>query len=185
MNNIWHWISLEDKKPYDNQDCLTKMRHGIIEGSYIKDQNMFHGYYWTDMEWHATEWIPIELVEKCRNCIGRKWGVLVRRDRRDRSKVDSNQSLIVEALREIPGMSVQTGVNDIFVGYGGVNYWFEIKSPDEISKKTNKPYPSAMKLSQIELSRTWQGHYSIVWTLEQILAEMSRGVRKDYQFINI
>ena len=108
--------------------------------------------------------------------IHNKRGVLVRRDRRDRSKVDSNQAKIVKALRKISGVEVSVGHDDIFVGYEGVNYWFDIKSLDEISKKTNKPYPSAIKRSQAGLLKSWPGQYDLAWTLEQILVVMSKGV---------
>ncbi len=61
---MWNteWILMSDKKPEDEQNCLTKMKHGIIEGYYNAEENIFHGYYWTTLEWHATEWLPIEQV---------------------------------------------------------------------------------------------------------------------------
>lgn len=93
----------------------------------------------------------------------------MRRERRERSKVDSNQTKIVEALRKIPGVDVSVGHDDIFVGYRGINYWFEIKSQDEISKKTKKPYSSSITPVQTKLLKSWPGQYAIVWTLEQIL----------------
>jgi len=87
------------------------------------------------------------------------------------AKIDGNQSEIVDALRNIPHVSVQTGVDDILVGYRKQTYWFEIKHPDMASKK-GVVRPSAIKESQKSLLRSWTGHYSIVTTLDQILAEI-------------
>ncbi|MHC5061972.1 MAG: hypothetical protein ACYTFK_12910 [Planctomycetota bacterium] len=88
------------------------------------------------------------------------------------AKIDSNQPEIVKALLKIPGVSVQTGVDDIFVGYKGRNYWYEIKAPDTLSEKTGLADKDAFKKSQINLLKTWTGHYEIVWTLEEILEDM-------------
>ena len=56
------WNNMHDKKPADDQDCLTKMKHGLIQGSYRESDGTFGAYYWRDMEWYATGWIPIEEV---------------------------------------------------------------------------------------------------------------------------
>ena len=39
------------------------MKHGLISGDYDQDDNTFNGYYWRDMSWWATHWIPIEEVD--------------------------------------------------------------------------------------------------------------------------
>jgi hypothetical protein len=83
------------------------------------------------------------------------------------AKIDSNQNDIVTALRDIPGVSVKTGVDDILVGFRGCNYWFEIKSPDKVNIKTGRIYN--LKGSQKTLLETWRGQYNIAWSLEQIL----------------
>ena len=88
------------------------------------------------------------------------------------AKIDANQPAIVKALRKIPDVTVQTGMDDLLVGYKGFTYWFEIKEPEKVSKKTGKILDSAIKPSQMKLLDTWTGHYSIVWSLEQILAEL-------------
>jgi hypothetical protein len=100
---------------------------------------------------------------------------------RQAAAVDSNQSKIVKALRKIPGVSVHTGVDDIFVGYSrknigffctvNFNYWYEIKSPDTLNKD-GRSKRSAFKKSQIDLLRDWKGHYKIVWTLDEILDDI-------------
>ena len=96
---------------------------------------------------------------------------------RKAAKIDANQPEIVAALRAIPGVTVQLGMDDILVGYTGSDgipktYWFEIKEPEKVSKKTGKILDSAIKPSQMKLLDTWTGHYSIVWSLDQILTEI-------------
>ena len=91
---------------------------------------------------------------------------------RKAAKIDANQPAIVKALRAIPGVTVQLGMDDILVGYKGITYWFEIKEPEKVSKKTGKILDSAIKPSQMKLLDTWTGHYSIVWSLDQILTEL-------------
>lgn len=54
------WRKFEDEKPEDGQECLTKMKHGLISGSYDAEEQAFTGYYWREMEWWATHWVPIE-----------------------------------------------------------------------------------------------------------------------------
>lgn len=88
------------------------------------------------------------------------------------AKIDSNQPEIVKALLKIPGVSVQTGVDDILVGHAGRTYWYEIKAPDTLSEKTGLADKDAFKKSQIKLLRDWKGHYKIVWTLDEILEDM-------------
>ena len=92
---------------------------------------------------------------------------------RQAAKVDANQSDIVKQLRKL-GYSVQVGHDDILVGHKGKTLWYEIKDPEKtLSKKTGELLPSAIKLSQQALMSTWSGHYQIVWTLEQILADIA------------
>lgn len=85
------------------------------------------------------------------------------------AKVDANQPEIVKALRKIPGVTVQTGHDDILVGHMGKTFQIEIKEPQCVSKKTGLLLESALKPSQIDLRDNWTGHYAICWTLEQIL----------------
>jgi len=88
------------------------------------------------------------------------------------AKIDKNQPEIVNALRNIPGVSVQVGMDDIIVGYKKRSYWFEIKEPETVSKKTGEVMASKIKPSQHKLLETWTGHYSVVWNIDQILAEI-------------
>jgi hypothetical protein len=87
-------------------------------------------------------------------------------------RIDSNQPDIVKALRAIPGVTVELDRDDIEVGYKGVNYWFEIKEPGKVSKRTGEVIPSALKPSQVRLRAEWKGHYSIVWSIDQIKKEI-------------
>lgn len=92
--------------------------------------------------------------------------------RRRKDKVDENQKEIVKALRKIPGISVEVGHDDILVGRNGKTYWFEIKSPDAVSKKTGKIKESEKKDDQKRLEAEWTGHYKIVHSIDQILDEI-------------
>jgi len=61
------WIDMKDKKkrPEIGQICLTKMKHGIIQGRYEIDDygdEGFTGYYFTEINWYASHWMPIEDV---------------------------------------------------------------------------------------------------------------------------
>ena len=87
-------------------------------------------------------------------------------------KVDSNQADIVKALRTMAGVTVSLDHDDIFVGYRGLNYWFEIKNPGAVSKKTGKIKESAKKESQKILEQFWCGHYRIVSSLDEIVIDL-------------
>ncbi len=78
------------------------------------------------------------------------------------AKVDKNQKQIVKALRQIPGVSVEVGHDDILLGYKEKTYWYEIKCDEK----------APLKPKQIELTQSWRGHYQVVWCVEQILSEL-------------
>jgi len=88
------------------------------------------------------------------------------------SRTDDNQSDIVKDLRKIPGISVCVGHDDILVGYCGDTYWFEIKRPAAISKRTGYVKASEITPSEQDRLDTWRGHYSIAWKLDQVLQEI-------------
>lgn len=79
------------------------------------------------------------------------------------ARVDGNQASIVNALRAIPGVTVELGHDDFIVGYKGVSYWVELKYPGR--EKRLKP-------SQIRIRNTFTGCYIIASTLDQILTAM-------------
>lgn len=91
---------------------------------------------------------------------------------RRKAKVDANQNEIVKQLRAVPGMSVEVGHDDILVGYRGRNFWYEIKSPEAVSKVTGQILDSFKKPSQVILEKTFNGHYKIVSCVEDILNEV-------------
>ena len=88
------------------------------------------------------------------------------------AKVDNNQKQIMDALRDIPGITVQPGHDDLLVGYKGKTYWFELKSERAVSKRTGLVREKSKKESQIKLEAEWKGHYKIVSTIDEILKEM-------------
>ncbi len=86
------------------------------------------------------------------------------------SNTDKNEKPIVKALRQIAGVSVETGHDDILVGHKGKTYWFEIKNPDEV-KKDGAPIKRKGKTyaKQMKLLAEFEGHYLIVSSLDEIL----------------
>jgi len=88
-------------------------------------------------------------------------------------KIDSNQAIIVKALRSIPGVTVELGHDDFLCGYRGYTLFYEIKNPEHIGKD-GKIRPSKIKDSQKKLSAEWRGHYRIVWDVEMIVDDLNR-----------
>ena len=82
--------------------------------------------------------------------------------RRKAPRTDGNQTEIVEALRKLAGVTVETGKDDLLVGYKGRTYWVEIKASSK----------SKLQPSQKKLVKEWQGHYCICWTAEQVMYEI-------------
>lgn len=54
-----NWIKTSEQKPEDGQDCITDMKHGVIQGRWDASEGTFNGYYWRDIEWFASRWAPI------------------------------------------------------------------------------------------------------------------------------
>lgn len=54
------WRDINVEKPEDGQDCITDMKHGIIQGWWNEEEQTFSRYYWRDMGWSATRWAPAE-----------------------------------------------------------------------------------------------------------------------------
>ncbi len=87
------------------------------------------------------------------------------------ARTDSNEKTIVKGLRKM-GYSVEVGHDDILVAANGKTLWYEIKDPKHVSKKTGQINESAKKASQKRLEAEWAGHYKIVSSLDEILADM-------------
>ena len=95
------------------------------------------------------------------------------------AKVDGNQDQIIDDLEKM-GFSVERDHDDILVGKHGFTYWYEIKNPDlACSKKTGKVLESAKKDSQKKLEKEWRGHYKIVSSFEEILADIKSQLRRN------
>jgi hypothetical protein len=75
------------------------------------------------------------------------------------AKVDANQGQIVAALRKL-GYTVQTRVDDIFVGGHGHNLWVELKAPGK---------ENDLKPSQEKLRDEWKGAYIVTSDIQDIL----------------
>jgi len=91
---------------------------------------------------------------------------------RQAARIDANQPAIVKALRDIAGVTVQLDMDDVIVGYKGVNYWYEIKDPEKVFNKDMTFKKGAIKDSQTKLLDEWTGHYKIVWSLDMILDDI-------------
>lgn len=83
------------------------------------------------------------------------------------ARVDDNQAEIVKELRA-RGFSVQTGHDDILVGYWGMTFWYEIKNINGKNRKQE---------SQEKLESTWRGHYLVVYSLQGILEDIDKHVK--------
>lgn len=94
------------------------------------------------------------------------------------AKIDSNQPDIVSALRDIPGITVEVNHDDILVGARGRTFWYEIKEPEAVSKRTGKILDSKKKPGQIRLENEWKGHYLIVSSIDEILADIKQNIRE-------
>lgn len=89
--------------------------------------------------------------------------------RRYALRTDANESPIVKQLKMIPGVSVETGHHDLLVGYRGVTYWIEIKTPAQL-RKDGEFKRGAKRDSQKALDETWTGHRIYATDVEDILA---------------
>jgi len=91
---------------------------------------------------------------------------------RQAARIDANQPGLVKALRKIHGLTVHLDMDDILIGYKGVNYWYEIKDPEKVFNKDMTFKKGAIKDSQTKLLAEWRGHYKIVWSLDMILDDI-------------
>ena len=87
-------------------------------------------------------------------------------------RVDGNQAAIVDALRQIPGVTVLLlsavgrGCPDICAGVKGKNYLLEVKAPGGPRGGTSR---QALTDPEREWHRTWRGQAAIVTSIEQAL----------------
>ena len=78
------------------------------------------------------------------------------------AKNDKNQPEIVKELRKVPGLTVETGHDDILVGYNGQTYWYEIKETPK----------STVKDTQYKLAKEWTGSYRFAFSARDILQDI-------------
>ena len=91
---------------------------------------------------------------------------------RQAARIDENQNEIVKKLRDY-GCSVQTGMDDLLVGFNGRSYWIEVKDPSKTKKKNGDYKAGSIKDSQQKLLKEWRGHYSVCCSFEEILKEIN------------
>lgn len=88
-------------------------------------------------------------------------------------KSDSNQAEIIDALRVIPGCSVQVlsavgdGCPDLLVGYRGFNFLFEVKDP------TQPKHRHELTDDQRAFHGAWNGQVQKVFSLKEIITAMT------------
>ena len=86
--------------------------------------------------------------------------------------MDTNHREIIDALREIPGVSVTStaavgnGFVDCAVGYKGRNYLLEIKPPGGVRGGLSR---QTLTDAEANWHRTWRGQRAIVTSVEQAL----------------
>lgn len=85
------------------------------------------------------------------------------------ANVDKSQKDIVKKLIEM-GCSVETGHDDILVGFMGLTFWFECKTPSTKAQTPMKPRGQSMRRTedkQRALRERWRGQIDKVCTFEQ------------------
>ncbi len=88
---------------------------------------------------------------------------------RTAARTDANQTQVVKALRQIPGVSVSTGHDDLLVGYRGVTLWVEVKRAECYDRKTGALKERFKKPSQVALDATWTGARIYAKSAEDVL----------------
>jgi exopolysaccharide biosynthesis protein len=88
------------------------------------------------------------------------------------AKVDDNQAQIVQELRTVLGVTVQTDHDDILVGYDGKTHQVEIKNPARCLNKDGSLKVGALQPSQKKLIAEWTGSYFVAWDSRMILIKI-------------
>jgi len=92
-------------------------------------------------------------------------------------KVDTNQSEIVAALREVGATvcdihEVAGGCPDLLVGFRGVNHLLEVKAPGSERRMTRL---------EVEWIENWRGPVAVVSTVEQALDMIGAGWKPEHR----
>lgn len=97
------------------------------------------------------------------------------------AKCDANQAEIVAALRQIPGVVVQSlspvgdGVPDLLVSIDGRNLLLEVKVPND-SPKAKRRW--VLNADQERWHRMWTGQVCVVCSVEEALAVVATARRR-------
>lgn len=84
-------------------------------------------------------------------------------------RADRNQPELVKQLRQIPGLTVAhthmigKGFPDLVVAFGGRNFLFEVKDPDQ------PPSKRQLTPDEAEWHEGWTGQVAVVETIEDVL----------------
>lgn len=95
------------------------------------------------------------------------------------AKVDSNHSEIVDALRSLPGVSVQSlaavggGVPDLLVSVAGRNLLLEVKVPN--GRKARRRW--VLTPDQEQWHRLWTGQVAVVCSADEAVAVVQAAQR--------
>ena len=92
--------------------------------------------------------------------------------RKSNSRTDLKQDAIVEALEDIPNLTVCKGHDDILLGFNNRTMWYEVKNPERLRKDGSMP-DKTLRYSQKKLKKKWQGHYKVVTCLDDILRDLN------------
>lgn len=84
------------------------------------------------------------------------------------ARQDSNQAPIVNALRDIPGVTVELNHNDFLVGYKKRTYWIELKNENR-KLRDGTWEKGALQPDQERLLDEFTGAYFVVSSLKEIL----------------
>lgn len=84
-------------------------------------------------------------------------------------KPDNNQPEIIRKLREIPGMVVYPGYNDLIIGYGKVTCWIELKNPEKCLKKDGGFTNDAFTDKQKKIDNEFTGCRIIATSYNQVI----------------
>ena len=57
------WRDCKTNPPEADQDCLVKFKHGIMDGGWDAEEEVFRSYKFQDIEFIGRQWVPIEEVE--------------------------------------------------------------------------------------------------------------------------
>jgi hypothetical protein len=97
------------------------------------------------------------------------------------AKKDENHDEIAEALKAIPGVTVQSlhavggGCTDLLVGVAGRNLLIEVKPGPGLTKDKRR---WVLNATQEDWHRAWTGQKCVVWTAAEAVAVVIAAMRE-------